>query len=614
MVYALFFRQKSESLSLSKRQKILAFLTPTRLVLLVLFVLSLWVRYQFFVINGGLEKSYTDWAMTHYFGGITPIYVQGAENILHFQPWSITFYPPGYSFFLAFWKLLGINNLQTIRLAQAAVDSLTVFPIFYVLNQLGVRQLFSLCAAGVYTVAPLWAFGSVMVLAEALSPALIVWLLALMLLAKRQNQLYLWFANGLFVAFSALTRPDLILLIGPVLLWVLFAAPKGSKIRALAITFVGFASLIFFWGAYNKVTNGHWIFTTSAGTYALWAGLGQLPNNYGYFVNDLQAGLLLQKQGTIQFSPAAIEFWGTAYKNAWREHPDHVLKTIFWRISQIPFDHQSSYLGLPNYFEGVITYFSKYGLFVLGLSVIALAIQRKFSDAYIILLPLVYALGSLGFVYYESRYIRYVPLSYILAAAILMNLLYSGFVSLSPLLRKRVVALGLAAFALIFIGNYVSRNMLVLNEETTKVLQVNDLSLAVAQGRTKPIATLKDLKWTKTLPEVSFQTESDSHLTVKTSQGRSHYQLMTPIPVSNFSVIHVEYDVRVDEGGMALGLLLPDGSSFIETKTLSQPGNYVDSWNIRLKNLPSVTLVLMNSRTEDGRSRFVVRKLNLYAR
>jgi len=65
---------------------------------------------------------------------------------------------------------------------------------------------------------------------------------------------------------------------------------------------------------------------------------------------------------------------------------------------------------------------------------------------------------------------------------------------------------------------------------------------------------------------------------------------------------------------MALGLLLPDGSSFIDTKTLSRPGDYVDSWDVPLKNLQTVTLVLMNSRAEDGQSRFFVRKLNLYAR
>jgi hypothetical protein len=601
------------SLLQNKQEQILGFPTLTLLVLLALLPLGFWVRYQIFLINGGLAESYIDWALVHYFGGLTPTYVRGADDIVHLRPWSIISYPPGYSLFIAIWKFFGINNLQKIRLAQASVDCLTVFPIFYVLSRLGVRQTFALGAAGVYAVAPLWAFGSVMLLAEAFSPPLMAWLLALMLFVSRRRQMLLWLATGVLVALSALIRPDLVLFIAPLLLWTIFTAPADRRIHAVMMTIVGFCTLMFFWGAYHKINNGHWIFTSNAGNYALWCGLGQLPNDYGYFVSDAKAIELLMQQGIDWHSAASESYWRAAYQTAWREHPDYVLKTIIWRFSKIPFDHQS-YLDLSGYFSAINTYLTNYGFFVLCLSLVALVIQKKFSAAYIISLPLIYALGSLGLVYYESRYIRYVPLSYIFASAILINLLYSGFVSLSPILRKRVVTLGLAAFALIIIGNYVSRNMLVLNEETTKVIQVNDIRLAVAQGRTKPIATLKDLKWTKALPEVSFKAESDSLLSVNTSQGRIHYQLMAPLQVSNFSVMHVEYDVRVDDGGMALGLLLPDGSRFIDFKTLSKPGDYIDSWDVPLKNLQSVTLVLLNSRSEDGQSRFVVRKLNLYAR
>lgn len=605
--------KKIESLLPIKRWEVFGFPSLTLLILLALLPLGFWARYQFFVINGGLSESYIDWALAHYFGGITIKYIQGADDILHLRPWSITFYPPGYSLFIAVWQFFGINNLQTIRLVQAAIDCLTVFPIFYVLSWLGVRPIISLCAAGVYTVAPLWAFGSIMLLAEALSPPLMAWLIALIVFVSRRDKMLLWLVSGFLVALSALIRPDLVLFIGPLLLWAVFTAPADRKIHAVTMTIIGFCTLMFFWGAYHKINNGHWIFTSNAGNYALWCGLGQLPNDYGYFVNDDKAAKVLMQQGIDWHSTESESYWRAAYQNAWREHPEYVLRTILWRFSKISFDHQS-YVGLSEYFSAINTYFTKSGFFVLCLSLVALVIQKNFYAAYIISIPLIYALSSLGLVYYESRYIRYVPLSYIFAAAILINLLYSGFVSLSPILKKRVVALGLAVFALIVIGNYASRNLLALNEESTKVLLVNKIRLAIAEGRTKPITTLKSLQWTKALPDVSFKAESDSLLSVTTSPGRSHYQLITPINVPNSSVIHLEYDIQVDDGGMALGLLLPDGSSFIDTKTLSRPGDYADSWDVSLKNLQSVTLVLMNSRSEDGQSRFVVRKLNLYAR
>jgi hypothetical protein len=605
-----------ESLLQNKRKKIFSFPTLTLLFLLALLPLGFWVRYQVFLINGGLSESYLDWAAVNYFGGITPYYLRGADDILHLT-WSMTSYPPGYSLFIALWKFFGIHSLQTIRLAQAAVDCLTVFPIFYVLSQLGIRPAISLCAAGVYTVAPLWAFGSVILLAEALSPALMAWLLALMVFASSRPQIVLWLATGFLVALSALIRPDLVLFIGPLLLWALFTAPADRKIQAITLTLVGFGTLMFLWGAYNKVNNGHWIFTSNAGNYALWSGLGQLPNNFGYFVNDAKASKLLMQQGIDWHSTESNTYWRAAYQNAWREHPVYVLQTILWRISKIPFDHLSYIAPREYYLDGIDTYFTKYGFFVLFLSLIPLVIQRKFSAAYIISLPLVYALASLGLVYYEPRYIRYVPLSYIFAAAIAINFLYSRFVSLSPLLRKRAVSLGLAVFALIVIGSYATRNMLVLSEEATKAVLANQIQnqmrLALAEGGTKPIATLTNFRWTPVVPGVSFEIETNAQLRVKTSQGTSQYQLITSIDVSDLSSVHVEYDIHVDDGGMALGLLLPDGSRFIGTSILRKAGDNIGSLTVVVKGLKSLSLVLMNSREEDGQSRFVVRKLNIQA-
>jgi hypothetical protein len=139
------------------------------------------------------------------------------------------------------------------------------------------------------------------------------------------------------------------------------------------------------------------------------------------------------------------------------------------------------------------------------------------------------------------------------------------------------------------------------------------MRLALAEGGTKLIATLTNFRWTPVVPGVSFEIETNPQLRVKTSQGTSEYQLITSIDVSNLSSVHVEYDVHVDEGGMALGLLLPDGSRFIGTSILRKAGDNIGSLTVVVKGLKSLSLVLMNSREEDGQSRFVVRKLNIQA-
>src|SRR5207253_2162237 len=94
-------------------------------------VFGFWIRYQLWIVFGGLEHSYVAWAKQNYYGGIVDAYISGARSMRIGNGWPWLAYAPGYSLLLLGWRLVGIDTYQRIRLAQAALDCLTVVPLAY---------------------------------------------------------------------------------------------------------------------------------------------------------------------------------------------------------------------------------------------------------------------------------------------------------------------------------------------------------------------------------------------------------------------------------------------------------------------------------------------------
>jgi hypothetical protein len=553
--------------------------------------LAFFVRYQYFALTGG--ENYLAWSDANYLGGIVRAYIAFNEMIRHGQPYPGAAYPPGYPLILAALSQLGGGSANSLRLLQSGLDSLTVIPIFYVGLSLSGSVVFGLAASAVYAISFMFAFGAVTLLAEGISPLLIASMLALMVWARDGGTLR-WTCLGACAGFFTLVRPDLALL--PVLLvpWWFFTT---RKVASAAAMLSAFALPLLTWGVYTYITDGFFTLTSQAGPYALWSGLGELTNSYGYFVDDRLAGEFIQSRcpsclthGGF-FSPDVQKIWMAKYLEAWKEHPAYVLRVLAHRLWEIPFKFPEYGALTQTPFGG---YFEKLGLIVLACAVPVLLLCRRYATAFLISMPLLYAEMSIGLVHYEPRYTRYAALSYILAPAVL--------VLLSPKQWRPAIATVLAA--LVTHAAYAEIPGLVEAKRTVKLQKA--IAAAVRAGHAEKIADLSTIKWTKVANDSEFL--SGSRLSMTTDDSTTGYQLFAA-PKLPSGRIAIRYRAKVDDGEIGVGILSPDNSRWLAMKYVSGPQFGEGEIDAILKN--GGTLYIVNARNTKGRSRFTIEDLQV---
>jgi hypothetical protein len=215
-------------------------------------VVAYWTRWQFIMLYGGHEPSYLAWANAHYFGGLTSFYVSTADALAAGQPYGTIHYPPGYPLFLAVLKRIGVGEIDQIRKVQALLDAAAVVAVYALARDLALDKFWSLAAAVVYAVLPLWAAGSIWPLAESMSVPLLLVILVLLAPATANGTLWRPAVGGVVVGASALVRPDLILLIVPATLWIATGpAAQARPPRGAAALLAGFALVVGSWGLHN---------------------------------------------------------------------------------------------------------------------------------------------------------------------------------------------------------------------------------------------------------------------------------------------------------------------------------------------------------------------------
>jgi hypothetical protein len=550
-----------------------------------LVVLAFGVRFQMFWITGGAYEDYQTWSDAHYFGGISNIYLIGADLIASFIPYNITSYPPGYSIILAALSVFTDDN-QTLRLYQAALDSCTVLPLYHVGRRLA-GPAAGLLAGAVYAASPLFAFNAVTLLAESLSPLLVASILALMLWA-RDGTWPRWAILGAVAGLASLIRPDLLLFAGPLGMWWLFTNRRIRPLTALAVAFI---IPLLSWGFYSQAVVGQFIVTSNSGMYAFWAGLGQVPNDYGYFVSDARAGELLAERGIKWHSPEANAYWKAEYLKAWHDHPEHVLATIWYRLSSMPFVARS-YFGPYEYGSWLHDYFEHCGVFVLILSCVLLIWRKRYAAAFIVALPLLYALASLGPIYYEHRYVRYLALSYVLAPLVAIYLIQSRWL--------RLGAIGVLG-GVFTTGMLTGTPALIWHATASRVL------VAAEQEHGTVVETIRSLTWTPAVPDVSFSAV-DEGLALTTSAQGSAYQIMARQPLPP-GMLALRYAAEVREGTIAIGILSPDMSRWLALRAVG--GSAPESGSLSAPLPDGGILMITNSRGEDLPSEATIRTLDV---
>ena len=406
-------------------------------------LLAMWTRLQFIELYGGNDPTYLEWARAEYFGGLSEFYLASANNIAAGNGYRDTVYPPGYAIVLAGFEQLGCGTPSCLRIAQAALDSAAIIPLALMAAWSGLGPASVILAACAYALHPLWAAGSTFLLADSLLPALMIVNLAALLWAPRGGRLARWIVPGAIAGLSLLVRPDLSLLVILAVAWCLWVCPSPRRWRAASLIVAALVVSTFPWGLHNRMTHGVWMFTSSGGGSGLWQGLGTLPNEYGYIVSDSAAAARVRSAGFEFLSIEGDAYLKREYLRAVREHPGHVARVILDRWYGIL---TTSERLQPLFFGRLRQWIDVTGALA---CVAALMIARR-NPARMLLIgaPPLYALMSVGIVYFEPRYIRYTHLGYLFAFLTLGTLVADRVRQQSPRIAVAIATLAAAVIAI----------------------------------------------------------------------------------------------------------------------------------------------------------------------
>jgi hypothetical protein len=538
--------------------------------MLALFALATYVRLHFVIVRGGFEPDQVDWATHFYFGGLTKTYLNIRDVILAGQTEpSMWPYMPGYPAFLAFVDLIGFKDLRSVRIVQFVVDAAAICPLAYVVNHLTRSRFLAVFAASIYAVAPWWAQGASYLLGESLAPAMVISFLAGMVWARNHPQsLSGWATLGFLSAILPFFRSEMVLLVVPLFLWAMMVGLPERRVFLAMVVALTFAAPIMAWCLRNYLIHGQFALVPPVSWYAMWSGLGQVANDYGYLLSDQRAVELLQSKGIAWHSSSAESFWKNEYFRAWSEHPGHVLRAIQFRMNFILTSCDYGYNPLLGMCGLVYSWFAWATL----LAMTWLLWKQRWPEAFLIGGPIAFALLSLGFVYVEARYVRYAALSYVLGFPILLALVVdlatSRFKALnqfggSPSIRASLGAAGVAAIIIYF---FTQQALLNKAEYQSMILAAIDSS--DRQFSEHPDTTAQSLTFEPAIPAASIAI-SPQGLDIQAMVRNSSYLLWAALNANKAAAAVIRYRIKLIEGDLTVGILSGDQQTFLGDQPIS---------------------------------------------
>jgi hypothetical protein len=558
-------------------------------------VVGAWLRYELWLRWAGLEKDYVPWAITHYFGGVAGSYVAMAQRILagNWRGLGMS-YPPGYPAFLAAVQWLAPISLQQTRLLQAGIDAGAAALVYDIAVNLGCGRVAGFVAALCYALGPWWALGSQFIMAEALLPAGALALIALCVRLRSARRWWPWSVVGVGAAVLALARADMQLLSMPLAV-LAFVSRSFDRTRAALAVLLAFAAVLVLWGLANLRLQGEFGLANRAQFYALWSGLGQVPNDYGYVVSDDRAVRTLAQRGIVYHTREAEAYWREEYFKAWREHPRHVLATTAYRWLLILLGVDYSDQPLRR-----LTSLVKFGPALLIVALVLLLKQRDAFTALIVAGPAAYALLSLGFVYVELRYVRYASLSYLFALAFVLDRAFGvrG--------RSKVAGLVVGVLVAVFVvsvGTYSVEELVDLYHSNRVMLTGTAAKLMLGAmlpprgGACGPPAWTKAVRGAKVLSQ-------DAGGALLTTNGSAAYQGLVKLEQRNAAAVAVRAHIKTSIPA-ALGLLHSDGGYFVDMQMIP-PGSDVDATLVGSMRPASPSLVALQTGAAGVRGRIDV--------
>ena len=168
------------------------------------------------------------------------------------------FWAPGYPLFIsAIYMLFGIDNLSAVRIIQAVLSALMVFPVYFICARV-FDQKIGIIAAIITCVYPGFIGYSGMILPQLLIAFLLT--VFMWLIIRPQFNVLSDVVLGLMAGYSALTRPELILFYLLILIIIPFAArPKCLSVKRALLILVVMCSVISIWSVRNYALFGKFI-------------------------------------------------------------------------------------------------------------------------------------------------------------------------------------------------------------------------------------------------------------------------------------------------------------------------------------------------------------------
>jgi hypothetical protein len=534
------------------------------IVLCTIVAVALINRMNYLMYRGGFALDQYTWAMDNYYGGLTKYYFGMAETILRGSAekdlWA---YLPGYPAFIAILNVLGTEELLAVRLVQLIIDSLILFPLYFVLSRISNSALFSAVGCLIYAAAPWWSVGSTYLLAESLLPALVILLLAAMVFIRDHSTTGVnWFLLGLYSAMLPFFRSEMIFLIGPLIAWVLLVTPERKRVISTVSVAIGYALPLFLWASRNYYVHGQFILLPSVKWYAAWSGLGQVANDFGYLANDAKASGLLKQLGVEYHSAAAEDYWFNQYVDAWLTHPGHVIRTILRRFKMILGGPETAGTFTPQW---VLLCYGAMA-FVTPVVLSRLVRMRRATDAFLIAWPMFYALMTLGVLYTERRYVRYAGLSYLLALPVFLKMIADAFPRWLFRWRPRLLKLVACGMGIALLAACVGLQFLSMRGAAQTQLLAERLDVTGAQ---RPTSTLADMKFQTGVPATKFSYNA-AGLELRAIAPAGAYLLIAAMDARANGLVTVRYNIALKKGGaVGLGILSGDSTQWLSHRVVA---------------------------------------------
>lgn len=273
------------------------------LVVVVVFIISMTTAFYYRIVPGVDAGAYDriGWNLARGFGYIE--HRQFASDPRADD--AILRVGPGYEFFLAGIYMLFGHSYAVVWTIQSVIRALTVLLIFWLTLHIfrDDKHVYTIAvlAAALFGFMPDLIVVSDILLAETLLLFLLTASVILSLCVIERSSRVLSLSAGFFWALSILVRPTALVGLGFLMVWLL----RRRRFFAVFLVFISPVLFVGGWSLRNSLLYHRPLFTTTAGTLALW--VGNNPEASGGYDKSIDIQAMRNQHNSVELSNIAVE-------------------------------------------------------------------------------------------------------------------------------------------------------------------------------------------------------------------------------------------------------------------------------------------------------------------